>query len=214
MTKLWIAGALVAAIMALVLSLAVAVVPIGVTVFTGLVTINGAAAPAGTTVNVTLQSSGAVIGTGTTGAVFPDGALAANQYRLDIQATSALEGQTVNLTVPGTSQSTPTTPVLNANVVRNRDIVATTTGGVAVPMATALPASFNNATVLNCVFGFDTAGSPSLSFCPGALSNSLTAFVRGDAFEILTRQNANGITIGSVTYNFTANTPRFIGFNP
>ena len=51
MKKLWIAGALVAAVMALVLSAAVTVAQSAVTVFTGTVTGNSTASPAGTTVN-------------------------------------------------------------------------------------------------------------------------------------------------------------------
>ena len=51
MGNLWKGGALVAAVMALELFAAVTVAQSAVTVFTGTVTLNSTAAPAGTTVN-------------------------------------------------------------------------------------------------------------------------------------------------------------------
>ena len=112
MTKLRIVSVLAAAVLAMALFAAVASAQ-GVTVFTGTVTLNGAAAPAGTAVNVTLQD-GTVIGIGTTTGA---NGLAADQYRIDIQATAALENQTVNINAVGSSQTVQATAVFNANRV-------------------------------------------------------------------------------------------------
>lgn len=67
----------------------------GATVITGFVTINGAPAPAGTTVTVALASApNTVLGTGTTGV----NGLAANQYRVDISVTdNSLEGKPIRI---------------------------------------------------------------------------------------------------------------------
>jgi len=88
MSKVRILSVLVAAAVALGLFASVASAQ-GVTVITGSVTIDGVAAAAGTTVQA--SQGGTSIGSTTTGA----GGLAANQYRVDVQATPALEGQAV-----------------------------------------------------------------------------------------------------------------------
>jgi hypothetical protein len=65
----------------------------GVAVLHGYVTLNGKAAPAGTTVTLIRASDGSVLATTTTGA---DG-LAANQYRFDVQSDAALNESQVLL---------------------------------------------------------------------------------------------------------------------
>lgn len=114
----------------------------GVTVFTGRVTISGAAAPAGTTVNISIQG-GAVIGTGKTGD--PALGLAADQYRIDIQATPQLEGQTVVVEAAGKTHPTPAVATFRANRLFTLNVAATTapsataTAPAASPTATSVP---------------------------------------------------------------------------
>ena len=214
MRKLWFVSALMATLTALALFAGIALAE-GVTVFTGSVTLNGTAAPAGTVVNVT-TSTGIVIGTGITcpSPCGGSGGFAANQYRIDIQATPALEGQTVNLIVPGTSQATPASAVFNANFPRFVNIVATTTGGV-VPVATALTASFNTTAQLNSIFGLDAAGNPTLVYDPArpASFNTLTTLNRGVGYFVKTNVTTT-TTIESVSYTFTGGVLQLIGFIP
>ena len=103
----------------------------GVTVFTGSVTINGQAAPAGTTVIVSLQQDGRQLGSAVTGG----SGFAANQYRIDIQAESFIEGKAVVISVPGRSGSA--TATFSANRVFTRDVDASGTA----PAATQTPAA-------------------------------------------------------------------------
>jgi len=204
MKKLWTVSALVPLMMALALLAATAVAQ-GVTVFTGSVTIDGAPAPAETTVNVTLQSSGAVIGTGTTGGA----GFAVNQYRIDIQATGALEGQTVNLVVPGTLQATQATAVFNANVVRAVNIVAVEFIVVVdcfpFPVATALAPLINSGhLVLASSFKYDTAVYQ--AFVPGLPGNVLTE-IRAHSVLFITLTQAHTVLVSGVSFPIRANTP-------
>ncbi|MCH8195785.1 MAG: hypothetical protein IIB12_06885, partial [Chloroflexi bacterium] len=89
----------------------------GVTVFFGDVTIDGAAAPAGTQVEIVLPD-GTVIGTSTTGA----GGLAPDQYRVDIQANASFIGQTVSIRVVGSDPGSAATATFASNRAISRDI--------------------------------------------------------------------------------------------
>lgn len=135
MTRLRITSVLAAAVMAVALFAAVASAQ-GVTVFTGTVTLDGAAAPAGTTVTLS-TSDGTVIGSGTTGA--EDGQ-AADTYRADIQATAALEGQTIDANVAGTGQVTQASGVFSANRAITVNVVTTSNPTpTPTPVPTATP---------------------------------------------------------------------------
>ncbi|MBM4406203.1 MAG: hypothetical protein FJ039_08500 [Chloroflexi bacterium] len=115
MTKLRIASVLVAAIMAIGLIAFPSVASAqGVTVVTGNVTIDGNPAPAGTTVRV-LNGTTAV-GTSTTGA---SGA-SANQYRIDITASDALNGKTLSVVAVIGGQDSPTTGAPTFTFAANR----------------------------------------------------------------------------------------------
>ncbi len=109
MGKLRLFIAIIVAAMALALIPAV-VSAQGATTFYGNVTIDGQRAPSGTTVVVT-QADGTELGRGTTG----EGSFAADQYRIEIQATPGLDGQTVNMGVPETSQAIQATAVFERN---------------------------------------------------------------------------------------------------
>ena len=203
MGNLWKGSALVAAVMALALSAAVTVAQSAVTVFTGTVTLDSTAAPAGTTVNVTLQS-GSVIGTGTTGGT----SFAANQYRIDIQAARALEGQTVNLIVPGTPQATEATAVFNAYTVRTVNIVATTTAGATAPGApTNVVATAGNAPATVSFSAPDSNGGSTITSFTVTLSGGLTE--TGTASRI----TVTGLT-NFTTYTFTVTATNAAGTGP
>ncbi len=106
----------------------------GVTVFHGLVTLDGAAAPAGTTVEIVLED-GTLVGSGQTGA----GALATNQYRIDVQATPSLESVTVQIRITGSATASPVTRQFRANRVFNVDIAAGVAPTPVPPTATPVP---------------------------------------------------------------------------
>ena len=96
---------------------------VGVTIFTGTVTIDKATAPAGTRVEVTTED-GTVIGRGTTGG----GGLVADQYRINLGSLPELEDETVSLVVAGRFRSTPAKVPLQANRVNSVDIQAFSEG--------------------------------------------------------------------------------------
>jgi len=117
---------LMAGLLAMTLFAAVASAQ-GVTVVTGRVTVGGSPSEAGQAVTVSLED-GTAIGTGTTGA----GGLASDQYRIDIQATSTLEGKTASITAGAVTLTTPATFVFSAN----RVFTVNLTGSVAAPVPT------------------------------------------------------------------------------
>lgn len=122
MTRLRVLSVFAAAVLAVALFAAVASAQSTVTIVTGTVTLDGAAAPSGTTVNVTL-SDGTVAGTGTTGG---SSGLTADQYRIDVNMSAAWEAETANVGITGTSQVVQATAVLTSGRVRAANIVATT----------------------------------------------------------------------------------------
>jgi len=125
MSKVRILSVLVAAAVALGLFASVASAQ-GVTVITGSVTIDGVAAAAGTTVQV--SEGGTSIGSTTTGA----GSLAANQYRVDVQATAALEGQAILVeALTGGSVAGSASGTFNANRVVTINITGQAPAAVA-----------------------------------------------------------------------------------
>lgn len=128
MTKLRIMGALLAMVLAASLFGAVASAQ-GVTVITGTVTRDGAAAPAGTTVQVT-KADGTVLGTSTTGG----GGLAANQYRLDLQSDPSLNGQTIRINVVGSNPVPAATAVYASNSVLGVNLTVTSAPAVPTPV--------------------------------------------------------------------------------
>ncbi len=95
----------------------------GVTVITGTVTIDGEPAPEGTTVQATLVD-GTIIGTVKTGA----SGLNADQYRIDVQASSSLQEQTIVVTAVLEGQTSPAVgppkAIFLANRVVNVDVAA------------------------------------------------------------------------------------------
>ena len=129
-TKIRIAvtGVALLVVLALLPSLASAQ---GVTVFTGFVTIDGSPAPPATVVEIS-RSDGTVLRIGISGTA----GLANNQYRIDIQSTTDLEGQTVSYSVVGKIVSPPVTAVFRANRVIRKDISAVST---VTPTATPTP---------------------------------------------------------------------------
>lgn len=117
---------LMAGLLAMTLFAAVASAQ-GVTVVTGRVTVGGSPSAAGQAVTVSL-ADGTAIGTGTTGA----GGLAADQYRVDIQATSTLEGKTASVTAAGVALTAPATFAFSSNRVFTINL----SGSVAAPVPT------------------------------------------------------------------------------
>ena len=102
----------------------------GATVLTGTVTIDGAPAPQFTVVQAAL-ADGTVVGTGATG--LPG--FSAGQYRIDVQVSSAIDGQQVTFSVQGATVSPAVTAILRSNRVIAVDIAAST----GAPVATATP---------------------------------------------------------------------------
>ena len=127
-------GMLAAIVAAAALGLASPASAQDVTVIHGRVTIDDAPAPAGTEVNVVAQD-GTVVGAGVTGT----GGLDPDQYRVDIQSTSNLEGQTVSLVLPGFEQREQAVAVFAANRAREVDIQASTPGATPTPTAPPSP---------------------------------------------------------------------------
>jgi hypothetical protein len=82
----------------------------GVTVFHGLVTLNGAPSPAGTTVEIVLED-GTLVDSGETGA----GDLGVNQCRIDVQSTPSLERAMVEVRIAGADAASPATRTFRAN---------------------------------------------------------------------------------------------------
>ena len=128
--RLFFGSALLVGLLLIVLSLPAALAQGGVTVVTGSVTIDGAAAPAGTTVEAVFNNG--VIGTTTTG--LPG--FQPNQYRIDIQASGNLENQVVTLRVPGQTTPTPATFTFSGNRLFQVNVAAVR---AAVPTATPVP---------------------------------------------------------------------------
>ena len=197
MTKLRIVSVLAAAVLAMALFAAVASAQ-GVTIFTGTVTLGGAAAPAGTAVNVTLQD-GTVIGTGTTGA----GGLAADQYRIDIQATAALENQTVNVNAVGNSQTVQATAVFNANRVLTVNLDAV---GGSVTAATALAPLEAVAGRLELASSFNYTTALYEAYVPG-LAGNILATIQPNTVIFITVTVDTTVVVSGVTFNVRANTP-------
>ena len=113
----------------------------GVAVFTGRITIDDAPAPAGTVVQLTLQSSGERLGLSHTGS----GGLAPNQYRIDVQASAVGgPGAIVELSLidGATGDVRPTaekpTAMYRANFVITTNL-SFTLSAPATPTATAAP---------------------------------------------------------------------------
>ncbi len=104
----------------------------GATVLTGTVTIDGAPAPQLTVVQAAL-ADGTIVGTGATGL----SGFSAGQYRIDVQVSSALNGQRVTFSVQGAMVSPAVTAILRPNRVIVVDIAASI--GATVPTATATP---------------------------------------------------------------------------
>ena len=115
----------------------------GIAVFTGRVTIDGAPAPAGTVVRLTLQSSGAQLGLGRTG----NGGLAPDQYRIDVQQSEVAPGAVVEFALvdPATGAVRPTlerpTATNRANFVITTNLSFTLGAATPTPrpVATATP---------------------------------------------------------------------------
>ena len=168
----------------------------GVTVLAGTVTIDGQAAPAGTEVTVSLQD-GTAVGTGITGS----SGLPANQYRIDIQTTAALEGQTVNLNVAGTTQAAQATAVLSANLARTVDIVATT--GLAAETVLAPLENTGNLDVVSA-FNYDTTLFE--AYVPGLPGNPLR-IIRPSTVLIITVTQDTTVVVSGVLFNIRAFVP-------
>ena len=83
-----------------------------------------------------------------------------------------------------------------------------------VPIATALPASFNTPTVLNSVYFVNPDGTL-LVYNPARPPelNTLTALTPGNTYIIFTNVNTTA-TIGQITYTFTAGVALNIIFTP
>ena len=105
----------------------------GVAVFTGSVTIDGQAAPRGTTVQVRLLD-GTVLGTAPTGTT----GLSAEQYRIDVQARPSLENQAVEVVAPGTHPIVQATTVFSANRVHTVNL--SVSNALPAPTPTSQPA--------------------------------------------------------------------------
>ncbi len=142
----------------------------GVTVLTGTVTIDGAQAPQLTVVQAAL-ADGTVVGTGATG--LPG--FSAGQYRIDVQVSSAMDGQQVTFSVQGATVSPAVTAILRPNRVIPVDIAATT--GVPVATATATPrptapqGAAQGVTVLTGTVTIDGAPAPQLTVVQAALAD-------------------------------------------
>ena len=133
MTKLRLAIALVAVLIAVGVLTSVATAQQGVTIFTGTVSIDGAPAPSGTSVIISLED-GTQIAATTTG----QAGLNSNQYRFDLQVDPALNGRVVVISVPNTAQPATATFVANRVIVVN--VNASTPVATATPVPTATPA--------------------------------------------------------------------------
>ena len=194
------AGVLTAA----ALALAVAVVSAqGVTVFTGTVTIDGQPAPAGTQVSVTLQD-GTVVGSGFTGS----SGLDADQYRIDIQATASLAGQTVNVIVAGASQAAQATEVFSAGRVFSVNVVAT----ASLPAETVLaPLEDTGNLELVSSFNYDTGGYQ--AYVPNLPGNQLSAILPNTALFITVTQDTV-IVVSGVTFTIRAFVPTPVPVGP
>ncbi len=155
----------------------------GVTVLTGTVTIDGAPAPQFTVVQAAL-ADGTIVGTGATGL----SGLSAGQYRIDVQVSSAMDGQQVNFSVQGATVSPAATAILRRNRVIRVDIAATTEAPVATATATAIPptatpvatatprptarqGSAQGATVLTGTVTIDGAPAPQFTVVQAALAD-------------------------------------------
>ena len=115
----------------------------GIAVFTGRVTIDGAPAPAGTVVQLALQSSGERLGLGRTG----NAGLDSDQYRIDVQQSAVAPGAIVEFSLidPATGAVRPTlekpTAMNRANFVITTDLSFTLGAETPTPrpVATATP---------------------------------------------------------------------------
>ena len=81
-----------------------------------------------------------------------------------------------------------------------------------VPISEALPASFNTPAVLNSIYD---ATNSNLVYNPARPPelNTLTALTPGRAYIVFTNVNVT-VTIGRITYTFTATLPQTITFTP
>jgi hypothetical protein len=170
--------------------------------FGGTAALDGKAVAAGVKVSAVIDGKEVATAATTTG----------GNYIIDVVQPqgASFTGKTVSFTVGGATATPTATWTLGGATVLN---LAAVTGG-AVPIATALPVSFNTATVLNSMFGFDAQGNL-LVYNPArpAALNTLVALTPGDGYIIITNVNVT-VIIGRFTYTFTAGVPRLIGFSP
>ena len=134
MTKMRIMSVMTALALAIALFTAVASAALtgAMTIF-GAVTIDGKAAPAGTTVALSVDGGKTTLPTGSakTGAISGQ---AANEYRIDLQVDSSWEGVTATIWVNGAA--TPATVVIKTNTPAKVD-VAMVAGPAPTPTPTA-----------------------------------------------------------------------------
>jgi len=176
MTKMRIMSVVTALSLAIALFTAVAsAAGTGVMVISGGVTLDGANAPAGTTVTAAL-ADGTVLGAGNVG----DGG--ADVYRIDVQVDSTWEGLSANLNVGGATQATQATVVIKANSHVAQDITAAAVPGSAVATATAAVAVDSQATIVADVVAAITADPPAaLKGAAGAAGKAGAAGAAGAA---------------------------------
>ena len=170
MVKLWVGLLVVTTFLGLLLLGSQGSAQGGVTVLTGTVTIDGAPAPQSTVVQAAL-ADGTIVGTSATGL----SGLSADQYRIDVQASSAVEGQQVTFSVQGATVSPAVTAIFRVNRVIWVDIAAST--GAPVPTATAMPrptagqGPAQGATVLTGTVTIDGAPAPQFTVVQAALAD-------------------------------------------
>ncbi len=175
----------------------------GVTVITGAVTIDGAPAPAGTLVRISL-ADGTEIASATTGT----NGLMAHQYRADLEANSAWEGRTivVQALVDGAlSPSTgPPTATFAANRVLSVDIAASTRPpGVAVEFLLAPLISIGT---LELASSFNYDLSRYEAFVPGLPGNPLTTIVPHSVLFLTITRDAV-VVVSGATFQIRAQIP-------
>ncbi len=102
----------------------------GTTVFTGRVTVDGAQVPAGTRVQLSLQSTGEPLGESSTGT----SGLDANQYRIDVQVGDIKPNASVEFSVVGIVTEQKPTAVFLANFVVTTQLDFTTETSTPTPL--------------------------------------------------------------------------------
>jgi len=196
MTKMRIMSVVTALSLAIALFTAVASAAVtGVMVISGGVTLDGAKAPAGTTVTAAL-ADGTVLGAGKVG----DGG--ADVYRINVQVDSTWEGLSANLNVGGATQATQATVVIKANSYVAQDITVVT------PVtATAALAALVNTQNVNIVTAFDYASGKYLSYVPALAGNSLTTIAPNSVIVVTMTQDTTIIVSGITFPVVKANVP-------